>query len=75
MPAGAKVGFTDVVKCNIDWRPTCAAIRNNVTIVECASYLTSVLAGPDDRFLNILKNGTKKFLFCEISGIPLFLLS
>lgn len=60
MPKGPKIGFQDVAKCNSGWIPTCAQIRYNVRIVECQSYLTSVLAGPDDRFFNFAKNGYLK---------------
>lgn len=59
MPLGPKLGFQDVAKCNSSWVSTCASIERNIRIVECASYLTSVLGGPDDRFFNIVKNGDK----------------
>ena len=58
MPEGPKLINLDKVKVNETWQTCIVMMDHDCDIQQVAAYLTSIGAGPDDRFSIATKTGT-----------------
>lgn len=58
MPKLLKLHLFDASNVNCSWEPLLTLHKHNVYERICPSYLTCVLAEPDDKFMHQFKNGT-----------------